>query len=1060
MQSDNSRNQLTPTSSPWSLLYDNRRLLVMAIGLIVVGGLSSFIVLPRMEDPLLTQRAAIINTLYPGASPERVEALITEKLEDELQEIEEIKELRSSSRSGISTITIELKDNVYAVDEVWSRVRDKIADAEPLLPDQARVPNFDKLEVTAYASIVALQWNLPGEPNYAILRRKAELLEDLLRAIPGTREVDTFGAPQEEILVEIKQHELGPLGLSVGEITRQLRASDAKVSAGLLRTDQGTFVIEVDTEFDSLERIRRLPIASGANGSFVPLGDIADISKGVTQPLSSLALVGSKSAIALGTLVSSQQRVDLWTADLESVLSEFAEQLPAGVELKVLFEQNEYVAVRLATLLKNLLLGAMAVVAVVWFMMGWRSAIAVGSALPLASLMVLSGMRLLGVPLHQMSITGLIIALGLLIDNAIVMVDEVRTRIAGGVSRQQAVARSTKHLAIPLFGSTVTTALSFAPIALMPGPAGEFVGSIAISVILAVASSLILALTVTPAIIAILDKEPSPQSASHWWTSGYSNASLSETYRSALDWIFQRPMVGVLVGVLLPVAGFLSATTLQEQFFPPADRNQFQVQLTMPTQSSLESTRQVAESARKVLLAHPEISEVSWFLGESAPPFYYNMLANRAGTPQYAQALVQSASAEGISELIQDLQEELNGAFPEARILVRQLEQGPPFDAPVEMRLYGPDLEVLREVGDQVRGVLADTPYVIHTTASLSETLPKLAVVIDQEQARLANLDHQDVAERLDFVLEGSVGGSLLESTEELPVRVRVGDSSRGSMEEIGSLDVGPESNAAEVPLSGLAKITLVPELSVIQHFNTTRMNEVQAYITAGTLPAQVLSDFQARLAKSGFEMPRGYRYEIGGEASKRDDAIGNLMSSVSVLVVLMIATLVLSFNSFRMAGLVGAVAVMSAGLSLGSLALFDYPFGFMGIVGTMGLIGVAINDTIVVLAALREDEAARSGDPPAVRQVVFHSTRHVLSTTLTTVAGFIPLILGGGGFWPPLATAISGGVIGATLLALVFIPSAFILVMCPKCIGKKSEIAAERQLSQVSHGNLVGAMS
>ena len=501
-----------PASSPLSLFYDNRRLLVMAIGLIVVGGLSSFFVLPRMEDPLLTQRAGIINTLYPGASPERVEALVTEKLEEELQEIEEIKEMRSSSRSGISTITIELKDNVYAVDDVWSRIRDKISDAEPFLPAQASEPNFDKLEVTAFASIVGLVWDLPTEPNYAILRRKAEVLEDLLRGIPGTRDVETFGEPREEILVEVRQHDLGSLGLSVASITQALRASDAKVSAGQMRSQQDNYIIEVATEFDTLERIRRLPITTGADGRFVPLGDIAEVTKGVARPLSSLALVENKPAIVLGSLVSSQQRVDLWTADLQTELATFAEQLPTGVRLKVLFEQNQYVATRLATLLGNLLArspgrGGGRLVhdglaechrrrgGTRRWRRSWCSA-ACGCS---------------GIPMHQMSITGLIIALGLLIDNAIVMVDEVRTRIAAGTSRGEAVAQSVRHLAVPLFGSTVTTALSFAPIALMPGPAGEFVGSIALSVILAVCSSLVLALTVTP----LADRHPGQTPRDH-----------------------------------------------------------------------------------------------------------------------------------------------------------------------------------------------------------------------------------------------------------------------------------------------------------------------------------------------------------------------------------------------------------------------------------------------------------------------------------------------------------------------------------------------------------------
>ncbi|NOZ39325.1 MAG: efflux RND transporter permease subunit, partial [Planctomycetes bacterium] len=726
-----------------SLFFDNRRLLTLAISLILVAGLSSYYVLPRMEDPVLTQRAAIINTQLPGASAERVEALITEKLEEELQEIEEIKEIRSTSRNGISTIIIELKDNIYQVDEVWSRVRDKLDDAQPGLPIAANDPDFELLKVTAYASIVALVWDLPPAssntaPNYAILRRQAETLEDLLRAIPGTRDVDTYGDPQEEILVEIRQDELAALGLTIADATRQLQASDAKVSAGLLRTDEGNLVIEVDTELTSLERIRRMPIVADMsesnNGQVVALGDIAHVEKGIAQPQRSLALVDGLPAITLGTLVKRQQRVDHWTLRLNETLASFEATLPGGVRLKTLFEQNRYVETRLTTLLINLMLGAAAVVLVVWVMMGWRSAIVVGSMLPLASLMVLAGMRLLGLPMHQMSITGLIIALGLLIDNAIVMVDEVRERIAAGLPRREAVARSVRHLAVPLFGSTVTTALSFAPIALMPGPAGEFVGSIAISVIIAISSSLLLAMTITPSLMAIIDNREARAGKRHWWNDGFSSRWLTDVYRSSLDVVFHRPLLGVGLGLVLPIAGFIGASTLTEQFFPPADRNQFQIQLSLPAQASIGYTTDVVQSARRLLLAHEGVTGVEWFVGESAPPFYYNMLANRSGSPQYAQALVQVENAEMTLSLIHLVQVELDAAFPAAQILVRQLEQGPPFEAPIELRLYGPDLEVLRHLGDEIRGILAATNEVLHTTASLAEAQPQLAVEIDEEK--------------------------------------------------------------------------------------------------------------------------------------------------------------------------------------------------------------------------------------------------------------------------------------------------------------------------------------
>lgn len=1023
------------------LFHRNPRLLILAVGLIVVAGLSSYYVLPRLEDPVLTERVATVNTRFPGAGADRVESLVTEKIEDELREIEEIKEVRSVSRTGISMITVELRDDVFETAEVFSRVRDKIDDARLEFPRGVLEPDFEISEVKAYASIVAVTWNNGPEANYAILRRLAESLEDRIRGIPGTDDVELFGDPEEEIAVEIHPEKLAAIGLSAEDVSRQLAASDAKVSAGSYRGREGDLLLEVQGELDSLARIGATPIRYGSDGRFVRLGDLADVRKGVAQPPRSLAIVSGKPAVVLGSLVQPSKRIDYWTASLQETLAGFEAELPRGVGLETVFQQDRYVAARLAGLQWNLLIGAAAVVGVIFVLMGWRSALVVGAALPLSGLMVLTGMRMLGIPMHQMSITGLIIALGLLIDNAIVIVDEVQAKLRAGVQAGQAVGDSVRHLAIPLFGSTVTTALAFAPIALMPGPAGEFVGSIAISVILAVFSSLLLALTVIPAISALGSAWGAPSHSRRWWNAGFSSPALTRSYRTALDFLFRRPAAGVVLGLILPIAGFGVSILLDEQFFPPADRDQFQMEVELPAQASLSATIDTAQRLRQLALRHDRVARVDFFLGESAPSFYYNVIAKRQGTANYAQALVQIDTAEGAREVIHQLQAEVDAAFPAARVLVRQLEQGPPFDAPIEVRLFGPDLDRLRELGRQVRSTLARTPDVIHTKADLNETLAALSLHVDEEEARLAGLDHGAIARQLDSALEGAVGGSVLEATEELPVRVRLSSSARGDWERITSLDLLPSSAQGEraagparspnIPLAALADVEVEPEDAAIPRLNGRRMNEVQAYITSGVLPSQVLDRFQQRLAASDFELPPGYSLELGGETAKRDDAVGNLMSSVSILLTLMVATLVLSFGSFRMASLVGLVAALSVGLGLGALWMFGYPFGFMAIIGTMGLIGVAINDTIVVLAALREDRRARDGDPAAVTEVIVRCSRHVVATTLTTMVGFAPLILDGGGFWPPLAVSIAGGVGGATLLALVLIPSAYILVMC-----------------------------
>ena len=1049
----------------WNLFFRNRRLLVLGIGLVAVSGLSALVVLPRMEDPLLTRRFAAVHTQFPGASAERVESLVTEKIEDALRELDEIKELRSISRAGISTINIELRDDIYETETIWSEVRDKLDDAAREMPSEADEPFFEELDVKAYALIVALTWERTDPPNYAILRRLGRELEDQLNALPATEKVERFGEPEEEVVVQVRSADLAARDLTASEVARRIRESDAKVPAGLLRSDQSDLLVEVEGELDSLSRIAATSIRFGSNGQVTRVGDVASVRKGIRQPPSSLAFVSGKPALVMGVFVRDDTRLDWWDEGAQATCESFRQQLPAGVALQTVFRQNRYVSDRLATLTGNLAMGAAAVSVVVLFMMGWRSALVVVASLPLSALMVVAGLRFLNVPIHQMSITGLILALGLLIDNAIVIVDEVQTRLRAGVDRALAVAESVRHLAIPLFGSTLTTALAFAPLVMMEGPAGEFVGSIAVSVVLAIGGSYLLAMTAIPALAAMTRSGDSQEvsQSSRWWNHGVANAALSSGYRATLTRVFRWPVIGLIAGTLLPVGGFIQARNLTEQFFPPADRDQCQIEFELPAYSSLQATISTVHEVRAALLRHPEVQDVHWFLGESAPTFYYNVIPRRRNTSSYAQALVQLKNAEGSRDVIRELQDWVDHRFPAARLLVRQLEQGPPFDAPIEARIFGPDVAELRRLGRELRSVLVNTAGVLHTRADLAELLPKVTLDVDEEQARLVGLSHTGVARQLNEFLEGAVGGSVLEVTEELPVRVRLADDRRDAIDEVLSLDlraIGQLGSAASVsnsgdgrstpsdlrrfggiPVAALARVGLQPDTAAIPRLDGRRMNEVQAFLPAGVLPATVLNRFRARLESTNFELPEGYELRFGGEAAKRNDAVGNLLANVGILAVAMVATLVLSFGSFRMATIIGAVAALSIGLGCGALWLFGYPFGFMAIVGTMGLVGVAINDTIVVLAAIQGNPAARLGDPAAVADVVLESTRHVVATSLTTMAGFAPLVMDGGDFWPPVAVAIAGGVAGATILALYFAPAAYLILMRAKKGGQAAAV-------------------
>jgi len=1026
-----------------TLFYRNFRLLILAILIIVTWGISSFFTLPRLEDPELVSRAAVITTSWPGADAERVETLITEKIEEELSEIEEIRDYDSTSRAGSSIIDIELLESVQeaSADTVWLKIREQLNQVTTQLPAGASQPRLEELEVKAYAMIAALTWEQDTEPNYAILTRLSELLKDELLGLPGTEKIAKFGDPEEEIAVEIDAAKLASIGITSEQLSAQIQQSDAKVSSGQFRGQNNDLFLEVDSDLDSLERIRNIPISFSNQGQFTRLGDIAEVRKTIAEPPNELALINGHPGSALAVFVDSNYQIDLWAKSAEATIEKFRKELGQGLKVDIIFNQSSYIETRLESLILNLLMSGMLVFGVTVFLMGWKSAIVVGLALPLSSCMVLGMMGFLDVPLHQMSITGLIVALGLLIDTAIIVVDEVSKNILSGLKPEMAINKAINHLFLPLTASTLTTALAFVPIVLIPGASGEFVGTIGISVILAVISSLLLSLTVGSGLAGKLYRTErhyySQNTQQKWWKTGFTSSYLAQLYQASLRSIFSIPWLGILLGLILPIIGLIQFSNLPQQFFPTVERDQLQIELELPALSSIEKTENTALEVRKLLLKNPEIQEVQWFLGRSSPRYYYNLKSGKQGYSNYAQGFLQLNSI-GDPELVNKLQAEVDTAFPEAQILILQLEQGPPFDAPLEMRIYGPNLNALQELGEQARSLLVQVPNVTHTRDTLSEIRPQLQLQVNEEEVRLAGLDRASVSEQLETLLEGNLGGSIIEGTEELPVRVRVSNPQRGDISQITSLDLQSTGSSLNqnrftstntIPLSTLAEVELKPEFSVIRRRNGRRVNLVQGFITSGVLPSEVLKGWKQGLNDSNFELPSGYWWEFAGESEQQGDAQAGLFATLPLVFLLAATILILSLNSFRATAIIGIVSVCAIGLGFFSLWLFGYPFGFMSLIGTFGLVGIAINDSVVVLAAIMEDLEASTGNRRAIRQVVMESTRHVITTTLTTIIGFVPLLLEGGGFWPPLAVAIAGGVGGATLVALYLVPCCYLLL-------------------------------
>ncbi|MEM7746976.1 MAG: efflux RND transporter permease subunit, partial [Pseudomonadota bacterium] len=599
------------------------------------------------------------------------------------------------------------------------------------------------------------------------------------------------------------------------------------------------------------------------------------------------------------------------------------------------------------------------------------------------------------------------------------------------------------RLAVPLHASTVTTAMAFMQMSLLPGPAGDFVGAIAISVIVMLIASLVLALTVTPALSGWFIKPGSTDA---------SRSSEPGLFSKSIGLSLAHPRVAIIFAMILPVIGFGAFPTLKAQFFPGVDRNQFYVQVKLADGTAISETQRVALKTGQLIRSYSEVKKVHWVIGESAPAFYYNMIANQDNQPSFAEALVTTASPKATESILGELQRTLDAKVPEARVTVRGLVQGPPVNAPVEIRVVGPELSTLRSIGDQVRKTMISVPEVLQATTQLGGGAPKVKVDINEEKARLAGLPLESVARQLETSLEGATGGSLLEGSEELPVRVRVGSTARADFTAITNVDVIPPAGATiaagrgypGIPITAIGTLRLEPDESSIFRKDGERINTIQGFVHRDVLPEEALKNVQARIAESELKLPPGYRLEVGGDSDARDEVLRNLISTLGIIVALSIATIVITFGSYRLSIVTGIVAVLSMGLSLLALAVFNYPFGIQAVIGVIGSIGVSINAAIIIMTALQEDPLALSGDITRIRELVVAQSRHIVSTTLTTFGGFLPLILEGGGFWPPFAMSIAGGVLLSTVISFYFTPPAFaLLARRGRMVGTEREARA-----------------
>ncbi len=1001
----------------------------MSLVLIVVAGYSAWVTLPRLEDPFIINRFAYVVTQFPGATAQRVESQITEKIEDDLQTQSEIKEINSVSRPGLSIVNIELTDAITNSDPVWTKLRDRLNKVAIAFPPGASVPILDEERSYAFTQLIAIY--APGKKVSLnqLVRYATALKRDLLR-LPGTDYARTFGSPKEEVLVDVNAKKLRAIGLSIQEVANKVRAADSKNPAGSIDHPLRQYNLEVDGEFLDLRRIGQVPIGADKQGQIVRLENIASVRHAIQEPPRELSDYNSEQAVIVALRILPNQKIDSWAKQVDHVLQKFQAGLPKPLAAKVIFNQEQYTNLRLKNLGSSLVVGICFVILAVLLILGWRASVAITLVLPLTVLMALFIMSLFGFAIHQISIIGLIISMGLVVDTAIVMVNAISRKIRYEKTPQVAISSVVHQYLLPLFSSTATTILAFMPIIFLTGPIGEFVLGIGSGVIIALICSYVLSFTVIPALAGrLMAGHPNN---TRWWQRGIRLTVLSRRFQRMIYFSIKHAKITVPLALLIPVLGFLVMPHLTEQFFPRTDRNQFFMEVFLPEQTSIYRTQEITREINKVLKQLEEITNVTWFIGQSTPTFYYNKTSGNDGLSSSAEAIVNVRKIKDIQPVTLTLQKQLDKLIPEAQIIVRNLWQGPPYRSPIEIKIFGPSLQTLNEIGLQMRKTLQSIPGISHTRNSIILGLPKLHISADEDRLGQLGLSLNTVADDLQESFNGIVAGSVIQGPEEIPVRVRLDDQSRRNFQAIDDYYLlrqnGLESHEIGLPMKSYAQRKVVPSSARITHLNGERVNIINGFIMSNVLPQAPLDQFKTQLGN--VKLPFGYSMQYGGEVNERAEALGNLFAKINVIIVLMLALLVLTFNSFRYMLLIAFVGIQSIGLGMLSLYLFNYPLGFVSMISMMGLLGVAINASIIIITNLRYDVRARGGDPAAMSRVIItHSARHIFATTLTTMFGFMPLLFTSSDMWPPFAAAFIGGIALTTIVSFFFVPATYHLM-------------------------------
>ncbi|MDA7816126.1 efflux RND transporter permease subunit [Porticoccaceae bacterium] len=1005
------------------LYLDRPRLFLLAMLFIIAGGLLSYDSLPRQENPQLAERWGDITAVLPGATPQRMETQVADVLETQLREIDEIKTIESRSSSGIVSVGLEFKEDVGKgeTDEVWAKVQDMVSESAALVPPGTSMTLSHSGPPTTV--LFALQWRGDGDPQPVILSRLASQLKRKLANIVNSEKALIFGDTQEEIFVGADLDLLTDAGMNIQSIATAIDRYDSKRAIGNIVGQGSEFRIKAQDNIRLVNDLRKLPLKTLDANQIIRLEDVATVEKLPVDPPIEIVSYNGKPSVFVDVRGKFSQRTDLYSSAVLRVADSFKAGLPDEIGLEVIYNESDYVEEKFSFLMLSILLATFIVLFLSYLLLGPRSAVIVSAVVPLTILLVLIGCTILDIPLHQTSVTGIILSLGLLIDNSIIVVEDYKYRKSLNLVNRQAIYASIRHLSLPLLAATVTTGLAFMPMAAGKGASPEFVGDMAITIILAVTSSLFLALTVVPVLLKTME-DSNFLNLNKSQNSGFSHPGMRDQYRKFLAWAFYKPSRALILSLILPMLGFVSFGFLDTDFFPNQGKAMFRVDVELDANASIYATNERIASIRDQVLLEEYIETDMWWVGRRLPRLLYNVIGGSSGegSDNLATGVFFTSSFEEMDSNLADLAKRLEKDHADIRVRVSKFTNGPPVEFPVVIAVFGEDIQILKSLGEELKSILAKSPQVVDVLADQSASVTGLQINFDEVNLAFSSKSSKDIINEISSSTRGLYVGSMLDGNKEIPIRIKNKNRESSELNQAAFLAINSAEGFDYV--ESFSDISYSSEINQINRYQGSRNNAVKAAVYPGTLGSNVLTDVADELRAFEDSLPTGYSLKQFGDAEERAESFGQIFSTFFFFMGLIVVALVMILNSFRQASIILFVGTLCIGLGFLGMFVGFQNFGFIGLVGIVGLAGLAINDSIVVLSHLNEDAGTGKISKHKLIETTIRSTRHIVTTSLTTMGGLLPLLFDK--FFETLAWAMCFGVMGSALLALLLIPSMF----------------------------------